>query len=159
MSDLEKCRELNCIKALSLPELQSNWIKLEKQLPMYPWIHFFLFFFFVGGDPPHVPMFYSTPSFVLVNIPQMRFPKSGGEGSTHARVHRANIVRQTHLSHQHAGWHLFPFPSLLKFHIEIPSCHSASLALSLSHQPATKSASFNKDTHICIETPHGTNFS
>lgn len=34
MSDLEKCWELNCIKALSLPELQSNWIKLEKQLPM-----------------------------------------------------------------------------------------------------------------------------
>lgn len=108
-----------------------------------------------------LPVFCSTPSFVLVNIPQMRFPKSGGEGCTHARVHRANIVRQTHLSHQHAGWHLFPFPSLLKFHIEIPSCHSASLALSLSHQPATKSASFNKDTHICIEThtAHNPNFS
>lgn len=160
MSDLEKCRELNCIKALSLPELQSNWIKLEKQLPMCTNPFFFRsrtpLLFFWGGET--LPMFCSSPSFVLVNIPQMRFPKSGGEGSTHARVHRANIVRQTHLSHQHAAWHRFPFLSLLKFHIEIPHCHSASLALSLSHQPATKSASFNKDTHVCTET-HNPNFS
>lgn len=54
MSDLEKCRELNCIKALSLPELQSNWIKLEKQLPMCMNPFFSLFFFLRGGDPPHV---------------------------------------------------------------------------------------------------------
>lgn len=150
MSDLEKCWELNCIKALSLPELQSNWIKLEKLLPMCPNTFFFLHTLL---EERCSPCSIRSPSFVLVNIPQMRFPKSGGEGSTHARVHRANIVRQTHLSRQHAGWHLFPFPSLLKFHIEIPYCHSASLALSLSHQPATKSASFNKDTHIHT---HGT---
>ncbi len=85
MSDLEKCWELNCIKALSLPELQSNWIKLEKQLPMCMNPFFFSqthFFFFFGGEM--LPVFCSTPSFVLVNIPQMRFPKPGGEGSTHA---------------------------------------------------------------------------
>ena len=53
MSDLEKCRELNCIKALSLPELQSNWIKLEKQLPMCTNPFFFPFpnsSFFGGGE-------------------------------------------------------------------------------------------------------------
>lgn len=62
-----------------------------------------------------LPVFSPTPSFVLVNIPQMRFPKSGGERSTHARVHRANIVRQTHLSHQHAGWLAsLSFPVLIK---------------------------------------------
>lgn len=44
MSDLENCWELNCIKALSLLELQSNWIKLEKQLPMC--VNPFFFFFF-----------------------------------------------------------------------------------------------------------------
>lgn len=51
MSDLGKCWELNCIKALSLPELQSNWIKLEKQLPMCmnP-------FFLWHRDGPHVPV-------------------------------------------------------------------------------------------------------
>lgn len=80
MSDLEKCWELNCIKALSLPELQTNWIKLEKQLPMCTDPFFFSppKLIFLGGEM--LTMFYSTPSFVLVNIPQMRFPKSGGEG-------------------------------------------------------------------------------
>lgn len=148
MSDLEKCWELNCIKALSLPKLQTNWIKLEKQIPVCTNPFFFPNWFF-GGEM--LAVFYSIPSFVLV-FSQMRFPKSGGERSTHAQVHRANIIRQTHLSHQHTAWHLFPFLSLLNFHIEIPSCHSASLALSLSHQPVTKSATFNNNAHICIET-------
>lgn len=75
MSDLEKCWELNCIKALSLPELQTNWIKLEKQLPMCAKSIFSHFFFFFIGDS--LAVFCSTPSFVLVKIPQMRFPKIG----------------------------------------------------------------------------------
>lgn len=78
MSDLEKCWELNCIKALSLPELQTNWIKLEKQLPMCTNPFFFFQNSFFGGEM--LAMFYSIPSFVLVNISQMRFPKSGGDG-------------------------------------------------------------------------------
>lgn len=58
MSDLEKCWELNCIKALSLPELQTNWIKLEKQLPMCTDPFFFFFppklIFFGWRDAHHV---------------------------------------------------------------------------------------------------------
>lgn len=92
-------------------------------------------------------------------IPQ----KSGGEGSTHAPVHRANTARQTHLSRQRSELpSLSPFLSLLKFHIEIPSCHSASPALSLSRQPVTKSASVRqRGTHMHIEThtSHNPNFS
>lgn len=150
MSDLEKCWELNCIKALSLPELRTNWIKLEKQIPVCtnPFFRSQTHFLERRCSPCPVPF----PSFVLVNISQMRFPKSGGERSMHAQVHRANITRQTHLSHQRTAWHLFPFLSLLKFHIEIPSCHSASLALSLIHQLATKSVTFNNNVHICMET-------
>lgn len=93
MSDLEMCWELNCIKALSLPELQTNWIKLEKQLPMCtdPSVVFFLFLslpqiHFWGGEMLAV---FST---ALVFCPCQHSPneipqKSGGEGSTHAPVH------------------------------------------------------------------------
>lgn len=57
---------------------------------------------------------------------------------------------QTNTPFTPARWLLsLLFLSLLKFHIGIPGCHSASLALSLSQQPVTKSASFNKEMNIC----------
>lgn len=73
MSDLEKCWELNCIKALSLPELQSNWIKLEKQLPMC--VNQFCFFsnsFFWRRDASHVP---SLPIFCPCQHSPNEIPK------------------------------------------------------------------------------------
>lgn len=77
----------------------------------------------------------------------MRFPKSGGE---HACMRAQSKHCQTNTPFTQARWLLsLLFLSLLKFHIGIPCCHSASLALSLSHQPVTKSASFNKEMNIC----------
>lgn len=139
MSDLEKCWELNCIKALSLLELQSNWIKLEKQLqmcrnpffppPLHPHVLFHLDF---------CPCQHSTNE-----IPKMRRWALSAE----SKHHQADTPLTP------ACWLTsLLFLSLLKLHIGISSCHSTSLVLSLSQQPATQSASFNKDMHICKVT-------
>lgn len=129
---LRKVLELNCIKALSLPELQSNWIKLEKQLPtcMNPFF-------------PLLAVFQPTPSFVLVDIPQMRFPKSGGKRARpSAQSKRCQTDTPLTPARRLASRLSL---SLLKFHIEIPRCHSAS--------PACHSAtSRRQNQQVCTKT-------
>lgn len=155
MSDLEKCWELNCIKALSLPELQTNWIKLEKQLPMCAKSIFSIF---------SISLFYRRlAGRVLFNPIFCPCQNSPNEIPKNQEVKGARMLERTeqtlsdrHTSHTSTPAAVsFPFPSLLKFHIEIPSRHSASLALSLSRQPATKSASFCGYAHtLAAQNPN-----
>lgn len=168
MSALEKCRELNCIKALSLPELQSNWIKLEKQLPMCMNPLFFTPDFFSFICRSNAPCSPSPWLLSLSTFPQNEAPEIRWLGM-HAWAQCSKLFvffffYQTHLSHQRAGsagWLAsFLFLALLKFHIEIPRCHSASPA------PVTQPPAGDKNQQLSTKTctyakwhTHNPNFS
>lgn len=123
MSDSDECWELNRIKALSLTLLRSNWIKLEKKLPTGK--HFF--FFSLAPKLEMLPMFcFYSPIFCPCQLSPNEIPGIRRFAGTRMHERAGRTLSDRHTSHTSTrAASSSSLSSLLKFHIEIPRCHSA----------------------------------